>query len=151
MADGQEWIWKRNCSISPRQLLLAYAVLCSASLAVAGFFTWHGAWFVLCFALLEMTAVGVAFVLWARHATDRERLALEGDFLLIEFVSAERASQFRLDTRSARIEIPSAYHRLIAIEARGVRVEVGRFLPAPKRREIAQELRSALVRCQAAA
>lgn len=145
MASEQEWILKRNCSITPRQMLLAYGALCSVSFAVACFFTWHGAWYVMCFALLEMTAVGAAFLLFARHATDRERVALGHGCLLIEVIEAEQARQFRLDPRRARIEAPAAYHRLIAIEQHGTRVEVGRFLTALKRQQFARELRSALV------
>ena len=145
MASEQEWILKRNCSITPRQMLLAYAALCSVSFAVGCFFTWHGAWYVMCFALLEMAAVGAAFLLFARHATDRERVALGEDCLLIEVIEAEQARQFRLDPRRARIESPAAYHRLIAIEQHGTRVEVGRFLTALKRQQFARELRSALV------
>ena len=145
MASEQEWILKRNCSVTPRQMLLAYGALCGTSFAVACFFTWHGAWYVMCFALLEMTAVGAAFLVFARHATDRERVALDRDCLLIEVIEAERARQFRLDPRRARIESPIAYHRLIAIEQHGTRVEVGRFLPALKRQQFARELRSALI------
>lgn len=141
----REWISKRNCSITPRQLLIAYGALCGVSFAVAAFFTWHGAWYVMCFALLEMTAVGAAFLLWARHATDRERVALDQHCLLIELVEAERARHFRLDPRITRVEIPSAYHRLIAVEQHGTRIEIGRFYPALRRQQFARELRSALV------
>ena len=115
MASEQEWILKRNCSITPRQMLRAYGALCGVSFAVACCFTWHGAWYVMCFALLEMTAVGAAFLVFGRHATDRERVALGEDCLLIEVIEAERARQFRLDPRWTRIESPAAYHRLIAL------------------------------------
>jgi len=142
--EQREWVSKRNCSVSPRQMLVAYAALCGISLAVACFFAWHGAWYVLCFALLEMAAVGAAFVVHGRHATDRERIALEHDCLLIELVQAEHAREFRLDARYAKIQAPTAYHRLIGIEARGTRVEIGRFLPSPKRQQFVRELRSAL-------
>ncbi len=143
--NGQrEWILRRNCSITPRQLVQAYAVLCTVSFSVAAFFTWHGAWYVLCFAVLEMTAVGAAFLVWARHATDRERVALDADCLLIELVDAERARQFRLDPRTTRIGMPAAYHRLITVEEQGKTVEIGRFLTAFRRRQFADELRSAL-------
>lgn len=144
MTDNQEWVLKRNCSIAPRQLLAAYGVLCGLSVAIAGFFTWYGAWYVMGFSMLEMVLVGGAFLLFARHATDREYIALDRDWLLIELVEAEQAVSFRLDPRMARIEIPAAHHRLITIEERGIKVEVGRFLTYFKRQQFAQELRSAL-------
>lgn len=144
MNDNQEWVLKRNCSIAPRQLLVAYGGLCSLSVAIASFFTWHGAWYVMGFSMLEMGAVGIAFLFFARHATDRERIALDQDWLLIELIQAEQAISFKLDPRTARIQIPAAHHLLITIEERGTRVEIGRFLTYFKRQQFAQELRSAL-------
>lgn len=140
----REWVSKRNCSISPRQMLAAYAALCSMSLAVALFFTWHGAWYVLCFAVIEMAAVGSAFLLHGRHATDRERVALEYDNLVVELVRAEHVREFRLDARHAKVLAPTAYHCLIGIEALGTRVEIGRFLPSTKRQQFVRELSDAL-------
>ena len=144
MTDNQEWVLKRNCSIAPRQLLLAYGVLCGLSIAIASFFTLYGAWYVMGFSVLEMGAVGTAFLFFARHASDREYIALGQDCLLIELVQADQAVSFRLDPRTARIQIPAAHHRLITIEERGTRVEIGRFLTYFKRQQFAQELRSAL-------
>ncbi|MES2831901.1 MAG: DUF2244 domain-containing protein [Pseudomonadota bacterium] len=144
MTEQREWISKRNCSISPRQMLLAYGALCGISLAVGSFFAWHGAWYVLGFALLEMTAVGTAFVLHGRHATDLERVALKHDCLVVELIRAEQARQFRFDPRVTKVQAPAAYHCLIGVEARGTRVEIGRFLPSPKRQQFAHELRTAL-------
>jgi uncharacterized membrane protein len=140
----REWILKRNCSISPRQLAMVYTALCSVSLIIAIFFTVRGAWLVLGFAILEMSAVGLAFFQYARHATDREHIALIDDCLLVELIQRERARQFRLDPRWTRVELPDAPHELITLEAKGMRVEVGRFLTVWKRREFAQELRREL-------
>lgn len=145
MAGEREWTLKRNCSITPRQLLLAYGALCGVSLAIASFFTWRGAWYVLAFAVLEMIAVGLAFLLFARHATDREHIALGADCLLIELFEAQQSRRFKLDPRATRIEIPAAHYRLIAVEQHGTRIEIGRFLSAFKRRQFALELRNALV------
>lgn len=145
MVTEREWTLKRNCSISPRQLFLAYGALCTVSFAIASFFAWRGAWYVLAFAVLEMMAVGAAFLLFARHAMDREYIALDQDCLLIELFEAEQSRQFKLDPRATRINIPAAHHRLIAVEQYGTRVEIGRFLTAFKRQQFARELRSALV------
>lgn len=145
MHGKREWTLKRNCSITPHQLLAAYGALCAASLTVAGFFTWHGGWFVLCFAVLELAAVGLAFVLCARHATDRERIALDDQWLLIELIDADHARQYRLDAHATRIDPPSAHHQLITVREHGTRIEIGRFLTIMKRHQFALELRSALM------
>jgi uncharacterized membrane protein len=140
----REWVISRNCSISPRQLALVYAALCGAAFTVATIFTLRGAWYVLWFAILEMSVVGAAFFLYARHATDREHIALVDDCLVIELIQKEQVREFRLDPRSTRVEPPASRDALIGLEARGTRVEVGRFLTELKRREFARELSRAL-------
>jgi uncharacterized membrane protein len=130
--------------MSPRQLALAYAALCAASFTIATVFTLRGAWYILCYAVLEMSAVGAAFFVYARHAADREHIALIDDQLVIELIQKEQVREFRLDPRFTRVEPPESRDGLIALEARGTRVEVGRFLTELKRREFARELRRAL-------
>lgn len=140
----RDWVLKRNCSISPRQLAMAFAVLCMLSLTVAIFFTLHGAWYVLWFSVVELSAVGWAFFRVARHATDREHIALIDECLVVELIQMEQTRQFKLDKRRIRVELPVSRGALIGLEANGTRVEVGRFLTEWRRREFAQELRCAL-------
>jgi uncharacterized membrane protein len=142
---------QRNCSLTPRQVAQAYAVLCTVSLAVAVAFFLHGVWIVLAFSLLELACVGLALLLYARHALDRERIALTASCLLVECVQADVRSQARLDPLWTRVLPPSegmfragARRGLITLESRGVRVEVGRFVNDAKRRQVARELRQAL-------
>jgi len=141
----REWMLKRNCSLTPRQLGTAYFAVCTTSLLVAIFFAASGAWYVLGFALIEQFGVGVAFLLYARHATDREHIALEENCLLVEVIQVEHVRQFRLDPRLTRVEPPaSGSSGLVRLEANGTRVEIGRFLTEWKRREFALELKGAL-------
>lgn len=141
---SREWILRRNCSISPRQLGLAYVALCLMSLAVAALFTLRGAWYVLGFAVVELAAVGGAFLLYARHASDREHIVLTEDSLLIELVVVEQVTQFRLHPRFTRVRPPQSRTALVRLEANGTTVEVGRFLGEWKRFELAQDLKRAL-------
>jgi uncharacterized membrane protein len=140
----RDWVLKRNCSLSPRQLAMAFAMLCMVSLSVAAFFTLRGAWYVLCFSVIEISAVGLAFFRFARHATDREHIALIDECLVVELTQMEQTRQFKLDKRRIRVETPLSRDGLIRLESNGTRVEVGRFLTEWRRRELAQELRCAL-------
>lgn len=140
----QVWVIRRNCSLSPRQLILAYVALGTLSLLVASFFTLYGAWYVLAFSVVEIVALGCALVVCGRHANDREYIALESNRLLVELVEVEQVTQFALDRYRTRIEPPAPGHKLIRLEANGIKVEVGRFLTEWKRREFARELQSAL-------
>lgn len=141
----REWHLKRNCSLAPRQLVLAYAVICAMSIAVAMMcIILHGAWQILLFTLLELAAVAFAFLSYARHATDCEHIALMENCLLVELDLAGDTVQTRLDPRWTRIAVPGTGRDLVDLEARGVRVQVGRFTTEEGRRRLAMELRLAL-------
>lgn len=143
--NRHEWILKRNCSLAPHQLALACALPCLLSFAIAGAFViLHGAWCVLAYAMLETVVAALAFVGHARHATDRELIALTDGCLVIGCIEAGHIKQTRLDPYWTRIAFPSRARGLIRLEAKGVRIDVGRFVTEAKRRQVAQELRLAL-------
>jgi uncharacterized membrane protein len=138
----REWTLKRNCSLSPRQLGLAYALLCCGAFGIALLFALAGIWIVFAFALVEMAAVAAALLHYARHALDRERIALSDGCLLVERVLAGHTRQVRLDPHWTRIA--PRERALITLESRGVTVEVGCFVSEAVRRQVAQELRKEL-------
>ncbi|MDC8757568.1 DUF2244 domain-containing protein [Janthinobacterium fluminis] len=135
-----EWLLKRNCSLSPRQLGMAYGVLCLLSFAIAAAFALSGYWYVPVFSIVEMGAVACAMLYYARHAADYEHIALRDNCLLIEQVRAGQMRQTRLDPYWTRIGEPRRDNALIRLEARGVAVEVGRFVTDARRRQVAREL-----------
>jgi uncharacterized membrane protein len=141
----REWTLCRNCSLSPRQVGRAYALLCCASLAVGVGFLLRGAWMVLAFSLVELSVVGLALLVYARHALDRERIALSDGCLLVEWMHADECRQQRLDPLRTRVVAPEGgWRSLVTLESRGVTIEVGRFATLPQRRRLARELREAL-------
>jgi uncharacterized membrane protein len=125
-------------------LVLVYSALSTTCLLVASFFALRGVWYILGFAVLEIFAVGVAFFLFARHATDREHITLTDDCLLVELIRREEVWRYRLDPRTTRVEPPPMSGGLIGLRSNGVKVEVGQFLTERNRREFARELRNAL-------
>jgi uncharacterized membrane protein len=142
----RQWTLQRNCAMSPRQVALAYAVLCAGSLAVSlAVFLLHGIWVVFAFSLLELSLVGLAMLIYARHALDHETIALSDACLLVECVEADRHEQARLDPLWTRVSVGDERQRpLIKLESRGVKVEVGRFVTEARRRQVERELRQAL-------
>lgn len=139
-----EWLLKRNCALTPCQLACAYAVLCFGSFSVAAMFAFRGAWYVFVFAVLEMAAVALAFFQYARHATDHEHIVLADDCLLVERVQARHIHQIKLDPYWTRIALPSRTQDLISLEAKGMKIDVGRFVTEAKRRQVAHELQDGL-------
>ena len=85
-----QWQLRRNFSISSRQMLHAYALLCALSLSVALLLWATGTAMVMVLAGLELALVGVTLLVCARHAGDRETLTLVGRALLVERTSGAR-------------------------------------------------------------
>ena len=147
-ADGSvQWLLRRNCSIAPSQLVIAYALLCVVSLAIAGAFWWRGAPFVLPFASIELLAVGIALVVYARHAADRESLSLQPGLLKVECTHGRRVDQVEFTPAWVRVEPAHGDRSLIELSGEGKRIAVGRFVRPELRRALAEELRAAIRRC----
>lgn len=142
--ERREWLLKRNCSLTPRQTLATWSVLMGLSAAIGGFFAWHGAWLVLLFSALEMSAVTAAFLIYCRHAADHEHIVLEHGSLLVEHAVGGTVNATRLDLCWTRMQAPGPNPGLIKLEARGVKVEIGAYLPDARRREFARELHEQL-------
>lgn len=140
----REWILKRNCSLTPGQLGIAYLTLCAGTFAIALVFALRGIWFVFAFALVEMALIGAALLHYSRHALDREHIALSERCLLVERVQGGHTEQVRLDPHWTRIDVPDRRRALIALESCGTRVEVGEFVNAAIREQVARELRREL-------
>lgn len=149
--DGSvQWLLRRNCSISPSQLAVVYLLLCTVSLAIAGAFWWRGAPFVLPFASIELLAVGIALLAYARHAADRESLLLRPGLLRVECINGRRADQVEFTPAWVRIEPAHGDRSLIELSGEGKRIAVGRFVRPELRRALAEELRDAIRRCGSA-
>ncbi len=138
------WFLKRNCSVSPAQLGWLYASLCVVSLGIATLFWFQGAVLILPFAWVELAAVGLAFLVYARHASDGEKISLKGGRLVVELETAGRFERAEFNREWVRVE-PSADDRsLIQLSAQGRRVNVGRYVRPELRPALAQEIRRAL-------
>lgn len=144
--QGQNIIWllRRNCSVTPSQLAWLYVSLCVMSLGIGLFFWWHGALLVLPFAWVELAAVGAAFVAYARHAADGERISLQGGQLVVELENAGRLERAEFDRHWVRVEPSAADRSLIEVSGRGRSVNVGRYVRPELRPALAQEIRRAL-------
>jgi uncharacterized membrane protein len=138
------WFLKRNCSVTPAQLGWLYASLCAVTLVIGTVFWFQGAVLILPFAWLELAAVGLAFMVYARHATDREHILLQGRRLVVELENAGRLERAEFDRERVRVEPTADDRSLIEVSGQGRRVSIGRYLRPELRPALAQELRLAL-------
>jgi len=142
--EAVQWLLRRNCSMTPLQLVAFYLSLCAWSLAIAGAFWWRGATLVMPFASIELLAVGVALFVYARHARDRERVVLKPGRLTVECTLGSHTDQVEFAPEWVRVEPARGDRSLIEISGEGKRVAIGRFVRPELRRALADELRVAL-------
>jgi uncharacterized membrane protein len=145
VSDQQvQWRLLKNCSVSPTQLATLYASLCIVSLGIASMFWFQGAKMIMPFAWLELMAVGTAFLVYARHATDGERLVLQDGQLMVEQSFAGKISRAAFDRERVRVEPHTDDRSLIELSGQGRRVQIGRHVRPELRSHLARELRMAL-------
>ena len=145
-----QWLLRRNCSMTPSRLVAFYVSLCAWSLAIAGAFWWRGATLVLPFAGAELLAVGIALLVYARHAGDRERVILTPGRLSVECTLGRHTEQVEFAPAWVRVEPAHGDRSLIELSGEGKRIAIGRFVRPEQRRALADELRVGLRRFAAA-
>ncbi|MGI4812539.1 MAG: DUF2244 domain-containing protein [Janthinobacterium lividum] len=143
----KEWTLRRNCSMTPRQVALFYLSLFCFSLTVAVFWVAHGAWMVLPFTGIELLALGIALLMYARHAVDYEYIRLCENQLVVESMCAERLTHLEFNPRWVRVEPGATARDQITLWSSGESVAIGRHLALHRREEFARELRLWLKRC----
>jgi uncharacterized membrane protein len=139
-----QWQMQRNCSLAPRQLIGVYLSLCVVSSVIALGFWAQGALLVLPIAWIELTVVGVALLVYARHAGDRESIRLEDGRLTVEQQWGSRTLRVDFQPAWVRVEPESADRSLVELSGQGRRVVVGRHIRPELRRQLADEIRWAL-------
>lgn len=145
--QGVQWLLKRNCSVTPAQLLTLFASLSVVSLGIATFFWFQGATLVMPFAWAELIAVGIAFTVYARHARDGEKILLLGGQLVVELETAGRMHRSEFNREWVRVEPKDGDGSLIEVSGQGRSVRVGRHVRAELRPALAREIRFALRGC----
>jgi uncharacterized membrane protein len=131
---------KRNCSMSPAGLAKVFAALALLVLAIGAGFAAAGAWLILPFAGLEALLLGAAFVLYARHAADYEKIELESGRLTVEIADGGRTARYEMD--GARVLMEEGR---VVVRGAKEELEIGRHLGAEARAEFAAELEKKLI------
>lgn len=139
-----QWFLRRNCAVTPTQLGWFYLSLCVVSLGIGAVFWSQGAVLVLLFAWVELLAVGAAFLLYARHAADGERISLQDGRLVVEFENAGRLERAEFRREWVRVEPRLGDRSLIEVSGQGRTIKVGRFVRPELRPVLAKEIRMAL-------
>lgn len=150
VADGgrHQWMLKRNCAMSPRQLAGCLAIVGVVSLGIASAFAMHGAWPVIPFACLEIAALSVAFFVYGRHAADYEKIVVQAGGVVVETADGLSLHRVELGRAWLRVEYKGRQRELIRLVEGGRALAVGRFVPDERRDALARELKSTLASLQ---
>ncbi|MGE0072539.1 MAG: DUF2244 domain-containing protein [Thiomonas sp.] len=143
--EQNAWVWRfrRNCSISPRQLLGVFVSFALGSALLAVYCWSEGARLVAPFAVIEVLAVGAALLVYARHAADYERISISDQAVVVEWVFGAR--QGRLEFHPRHVRIVAEGHGLVQVADKTRQVWIGRHLRPDRRAMLARDLRRAIL------
>ena len=132
---------RRNCALTPGQLLKFYIALICLSLTVATGFLLAGVKIILIFTAIELIAVTAGFLIYCRHALDFEAIEISGTRLIVRKFIAYKETVIEFNTRWVRLSRPEEHQKVFFIEQTGQRVEVGQFLRREQLKALFAELR----------
>ncbi|QWE08313.1 DUF2244 domain-containing protein [Polynucleobacter ibericus] len=124
----KRWQMRRNCALTPKQLLQFYIVLVCLSLIVAAGFFLAGVWVIPIFTAIELCAVTLGFLIYCRHALDCETIEIDGKRLIIKKFIGYKESVYEFNSQWAKIEPPIEGAKVFYISQSNLRVELGQFL-----------------------
>lgn len=141
----KRWQMRRNCALTPKQLLQFYMALVCLSLIVATGFFLAGVWMIPIFTALELSAVTIGFFIYCRHALDCETIEIEGKRLLVKKFIGYKETLYEFNTQWARIEQPTEDAKTFFIAQSNLRVELGQFIRHEQQLALIRQLRPHLI------
>jgi uncharacterized membrane protein len=133
---------KRNCSFTPRQVGYFYLSMFLFSSLIATYFLFQGVWMILIFTVLELTALGIALIIYARHALDYESIAIDGTAFKITKSIGGKLELHEFNTRWLTLKQEDAGKRLIWVEQGNKDLPIGIFVPLDARPQFYKDLRT---------
>ena len=141
---SRSWVLRRNCSLTPRQLCVAFALVGTTSMLVSLAWALSGAWIVLPFVAIELAVLAVAFVAYARHAADCERIILAGDKVSVEVFHGARFERSEIPRQWLRCGIDDGQQGLVRLTSSRKEVRIGQFVGQADRKRFVEEFKTAL-------
>ncbi len=103
---------------------------------------------ILPFTFAELLVLGVALLIYARHASDYEKIRLNGTASTIELFLGNRRTLKHWNAPWVRVKDPEpnvdAKKHLVVLEMGQETIQIGQFIFADQRAGLAKEIRSAL-------
>ena len=128
--------------MSPAALAAVFAALAGVVLLIGIGFAIAGAWLILPFAGLEIALLAAAYLAYARHAADYERIELDEGRVRVEVTEGRARRQVEFDSKATRLCVEKGR---VVLRGAGQELEIGRHLGADARVEFAAELQKNLI------
>ena len=109
---------------------------------IATYFLLHGVWMILIFTVIELTVLGIALIIYARHALDYESIAIDGTALQIEKNIGGKIERHVFNTRWLTLTQEESGKRLIRVEESDRELPIGIFVPQDTRPQFYSDLRA---------
>ncbi|MFZ4114106.1 MAG: DUF2244 domain-containing protein [Polynucleobacter sp.] len=138
---------KRNCSFTPKQVGYFYLSMLMFSSLIATYFLVQGIWMILPFTIIELTALGIALLIYARHALDYESIAIDGSSVTVEKNIGGKLERHEFNTKWLQLKQEEDGKRLIRIEQSDQELPIGIFVPVDARAQFFKDLRQQ-IRCE---
>lgn len=140
-----QFVVRPNYSLTWRGTVIFYLGICTVSLTIAVLFAVAGAWPVLPFAGLELTALGIALYIVALRAGNREVISIHGDTVEVQRgrKRPEQVWRFSRHWIQVVLEKPqeTGHPKRLFLRANGRQLEIGRCLDDEERLRLAAELK----------
>lgn len=102
----RNWVFCRNGSMSPQQLIVVFVSLSVVSLMVAVIAWDVGGSLVMPFTGIELGSVAIALFVYGRHAADQERVRLSAQQLQVEWENAGVVQTVSFNPQWVRVSLP---------------------------------------------
>lgn len=130
--NGIRLLLTPNRSLSWRATVWIWLALCTVSLLIVVGMIWLGAWVVLPFAGLELTALGAGLYYTAWKCQQQEVLSISADNLHLEKGRYHKETEWDLPKRHTRVYIDSPKHpwvpQKLTLSHRDTEVNLANFL-----------------------
>jgi uncharacterized membrane protein len=114
---------------------------------IATYFLIQGIWMILPFTIIELTALGIALLIYARHALDYESIAIDGSSVTVEKNIGGKLERHQFNTKWLQLKQEEDGKRLIRIEQSDQELPIGIFVPVDARAQFFKDLRQQ-IRCE---
>jgi uncharacterized membrane protein len=135
---------KRNCALTPKQLFQFYAVLVLFSLLVGIGFLIAGVWMIIIFTCIELSALTLGFLIYARHALDYEEIEINGTILRITKFIGSKTKEYELNSRWTQIVLPKDKPKIFVLSSEKQNIELGQFVTQDQLPQLISEIKACL-------